>query len=73
MERKKTKTGDNWWTTALMALFMVAVLLLTRHLLAGWLLPDGRYLEILVQKIQTGEEPPAEAVFSWVGEWLTDG
>lgn len=54
---------NKWWATALMAVFLVAVMLGIRHVLAGWLLPDGRFLEALVEKVQC-EELLTEAVFS---------
>lgn len=55
-----------------MAAVMVAVLLLIRHSLSGWLLPDGRFLETLVEQVQAEDEPVVEAVFSGVQEWFGD-
>ena len=68
----KGKKSVNWWSTVLMAAVMVAVLLLIRHSLSGWLLPDGRFLETLVEQIQTEDEPVVEAVFSGIQEWFGD-
>lgn len=68
----KGKKSVNRWSTVLMAAVMVAVLLLIRHSLSGWLLPDGRFLETLVEQIQTEDEPVVEAVFSGIQEWFGD-
>lgn len=68
MEEKNGKR----WSTVLMAAIMVAILLSVRQSLSGWLLPDGHFLESLAQRVQQGDEPMAEAVFSGMMEWLAD-
>lgn len=55
-----------------MAVIMVAAVLSLRQSLCGWLLPDGQFLESLVQQVQKGDEPLTEVFFSGVMEWFGD-
>lgn len=66
------KNGENWWATALRGVALILILLGIRHILAGWLLPNGSFLERLVEQVQYGEAPLAQTVFSGVQEWLED-
>lgn len=66
----KPENERKWISTAMMALFMVGVLFWARYMLAGWLLPDGQFLESLAQKVQSGGGPIAETVFSAIEEWF---
>lgn len=66
MEQERGKI----WRTVAMALCMMAMVLLVRWKLCGWLLPDGHLLESLAKKVQTGNV--AQTVFAEIGEWLGD-
>ncbi len=66
----KPENEKKFMSTALMALFMVGVLLWARQMLAGWLLPDGQFLEALAHNVQNREGPLTEAVFSAIEEWF---
>lgn len=69
MEFETKPSGNaNWFSTLLMAAAIVAMLLTVRQFFVGWLLPDGRFLEALAQRVQ--KEPVAEAVFSGVQDWF---
>lgn len=68
----KRADGGKWWTTILMAVIMVAAVLSLRQSLCGWLLPDGQFLESLVQQVQKGDEPLTEVFFFGVMEWFGD-
>ena len=48
-------------------------MLLLRAVLAGWLLPDGRMLEDVVQVIQSGEVPMQQVVADFCQELVMDG
>lgn len=68
----KRKKSENWRSTLLMVAVMVAVLLLVRSRLTGWLLPEGETLEAMAEQLQSGKMPVAKSVFSNLQEWLED-
>lgn len=61
-----------YWIALIAAVILLAALVYIRQILAGWLLPDGRYLDAIAQRLQYGDEQIAEAVFSQLQGWVID-